>query len=187
MATFINSQIHTVPELVTLTEIKQQLKLSAIESSEDELLQQYIEAAIISAENYTCTSINEAKFLIEQTAWENGYKIPLSPVQTIDTVKYTDEAGDEQTLDSAEYQLRTLDSYAKEIYYPNFDQLPKIKEASYIEITVTTGYASADVLPKVIKQAILLIASAFYYNRADSVEALPKASTNLLRKYKFHY
>jgi len=186
MATYIHSLIHSFADLISIDEIKVQLKLGS-NSSEDALIEQYIYGAIMDAENYTCTSINEAKFRIDFIEWAETYAIPLSPIQSIDSVIYTDENGDPQTLSAELYELRPLDKYQFEIYFNDVANLPTIKAATYIKIAVTTGYNSAADLPMALKQAIFLIVSSYYEGRQDSVEVLPKASTNILSKYRFYY
>ncbi|MFD1292637.1 head-tail connector protein [Lutibacter holmesii] len=189
MATYINSLIHQFEPLITLAEAKQQLKLEASWTSEDDLLQQYIDAAIITAENYTQISINEAKFEIKTTEFTNNLKIKLSPITAIDSIVYVDENGDDQTLDAVEYELRNFDNYQQEVFYKNEADLPKLSktEATPVTINITTGYAAPAEMPRPIKQACLLMITSFYEKREDSVENLPKASTNLLRAYRYYY
>lgn len=50
-----------------------------------------------------------------------------------------------------------------------------------VEMTVQTGYEN---LPHDIRAAILLIAGKLFDTPSDSVENLPKASTNLLKHYR---
>jgi uncharacterized phiE125 gp8 family phage protein len=188
MAHYIHPQIITIPELISLAEAKLQLKLDNSWQAEDSLLEMYIGAAINEAENYTATAINKASFLIKTSAFSNSYAIPLSPVQTINSIKYYNTAGTLTVLDAAKYELRPLDKYQSEIYFKDFANIPAVQtnNASAVIFEVTTGYESAT-LPMAIKQAIMIMISSFYENRTDSVEVLPKASTNLLSKYRFHY
>ena len=52
---------------------------------------------------------------------------------------------------------------------------------STVEMTVRTGYL---LLPHAIRAAILLMTGKLFDNPSDSVENLPKASTNLLKHYR---
>ena len=175
------------PELITLTEVKKQLKLYASFTDEDDLITGYIAAAIEAAENYTNTSINQTQYNIVTDRFINNLAFLRSPVTAINSVKYFSDETTEETLASDEYDLRPIDKYQHIIHYENYDDLPSVYEKSNaVTITITTGYVQAT-LPKVIKQAIFLIIGSFHENRQDSVEALPKASTNLLRKYRFEY
>lgn len=58
--------------------------------------------------------------------------------------------------------------------------LPDMKGET-VEITIQTGYK---ILPYDIRAAILLMAGKLFDNPSDSVENLPKASTNLLKHYR---
>lgn len=186
MAVYYYSQIHTFQPLITLVEAKAQLKLESDYTFEDDLIEMYINAAIINCENYTGTSLNEAKFLVKTTSqFQNCLKLTVSPVNTIDSIKYKDEAGDAQTLDAEKYELRPVDKFQSEIYFNDFENLPTVTEGT-IEIAITTGYTPTTI-PLPIKQAAMLTIGSFYENRQDSVEDLPKASTNLLRPYRFYY
>jgi len=185
MATYYIKQTHIAETLISKTEAKAQLKLETDYVLEDDLIEMYINAAIVDCENYTNTSINEAKFKIKTTKFENNFKLNVSPVQTIDSIKYKDPAGEVQTLAADKYELRPYDKYQSEIYFTDFDNIPTITEGT-VEIEITTGYKAAT-LPMAIKQAAMLTIGNFYENRQDSVEALPKASTNLLRSYRFYY
>jgi len=188
MATYIFPVTHPAPELITLTEAKKQCKIELSFIEEDDLIAGYILAAISQAENYTGTNINQAKFKLTSNGFQNNYAFKRSPISAIDSVKYFDETDTEQTLDVEKFELRPLDKYQHEIFYENFSELPNVitNKSNAVTINITCGY-DADTLPKAIKQAVLLLIGTFYENRQDSVEALPKASTNLLRKYRFHY
>lgn len=59
--------------------------------------------------------------------------------------------------------------------------LPDTCNGSEIEIKILTGF---DVFPDDITAAILLVTGRLFENPADSVENLPKASSNLLNAYK---
>ena len=58
--------------------------------------------------------------------------------------------------------------------------LPDV-QGETVEISVQTGY---DKLPHDIRAAILLMTGKLFDNPSDSVENLPKASTNLLKHYR---
>ena len=58
--------------------------------------------------------------------------------------------------------------------------LPVLPGAT-VEMTVQTGYS---LLPYAIRAAILLMTGKLFDNPSDSVENLPKASTNLLKHYR---
>lgn len=186
MKTYIYKQPHIAETLITLQEVKEQLKLNVAQTYEDDLLNQYRDAAIKFAEDYTSRNFNQAKYQIQLFGFVNFYALPKSPVTAIDSIQYLDESGVWQTLDSQYYELLHLNEYQSEVHYIDDEQaLPTVKSGAGIrvKINITVGYATAADLPEQDKQAIYLIFSFFYEKRDDSVQQLPRASTNLLTKF----
>lgn len=176
----------TAPEIISLSAAKLHLKVDT--TDDDTLITDLIQAAIESAENYTGISINEAKFEVKSDCFINDHEFKVSPVQSITSVKYLDEDGNEQTLATAKYELLPIDKYVQKIQYPDFDELPTVKEDSSkaVVVALTTGYADGKV-PKAIQSAIKLIIGDLYENRQDRADKLPKRSESLLRKYRLYY
>jgi hypothetical protein len=93
-------------------------------------------------------------------------QLPMSPIQTITTVKYIDTDGNEQTLSSALYQLdetaipgRLSPAYNQE--WP--DTRPQL-EAVAIRFVAGHGDAITDV-PENLRQAVMLLAGHWYESR----------------------
>lgn len=187
MAVYIFPKSHIGTEVISLARAKEHLKLDAGVSAEDDLISDYIQAAVLAAENYTNTNIIEAKFEIKSNAFIADFEIPLSPVRSIESIKYKDENGDDQTLVTAKYELLPADKYIHQVHYPDFSDLPGVKDntSTAVVIAITTGYAATKV-PKPIQSAILLILGDLYENRQDRAHGLPTRSKNLLNKYRFH-
>lgn len=184
---------HTSPELITLAEIKKQLKLNEDEAFtvEDALLTTYIKAGIKIAENYINQSISEAKFKITANSFINNYAFIRGPISAIDSVKYYNEAETEEILpsDTELYELRPIDEFQHEIFYEDFSNLPTVQtgRSNAVTINIITGYASGSALPDDIRAAIYLIIGALYENRQDTIAKLPNKSTLLLHPYRFYY
>jgi len=94
---------------VTLADVEAQVRATL--TSESALINAYISAVTDKAENYT------RRALITQT-WEitldrfplcRGIALPLSPVQSITSIKYIDTNGVEQTVDPTAYVLTAGD------------------------------------------------------------------------------
>lgn len=91
-------------EPVTLARAKEHLRVD--HSTDDDLIQAMIEGARQFAEKFT------ARAFITQT-WElvidefpvNEILLPLPPLQSIESIKYDDAAGVEQTLAASEYSV----------------------------------------------------------------------------------
>lgn len=187
MAIYIFPKSHTAPEIISVAKAKEHLKIESAFIDDDGLIADYIQAAIGAAENYTATSINEAKFEVHSSAFIDGYEFKVSPVQAITSVTYLDSSDAEQTLDTDEYELLPVDPYVSKIRFIEEDSLPSVAENSSkaVQIAITTGFALGTV-PKAIQSAILLILSDLYENREDRVNNLPTRSQALLRKYRMY-
>jgi len=188
MKSYIFKQPHTPVALITLDEVKNQLKIELDELTEDDLLNHYRDAAIGFAEDYTSRNFTEAKYQIQQFGYEDMFAFPKSPVSAITQIQYLDEDGVWQILDTSFYELLKEDEIKSVLHYLTEDaDLPTLKSGTgvRIKIDITVGYAAAEDLPEQDKQAIFLIFSFFYKKRDDSVQKLPRASTNLLTR--FHY
>ena len=182
MSVYIFQQSHTSLEIIGLDEAKKHLKVDF--TDEDDLITDMIQAAIEHAENYTGTSIAEAKYEVRFDEFINDYEFKLSPVQSIESVGYTDENGDAKLL--ADYELLPVDKFASIIHYTDSDNLPAIKEGSRIKVNLTTGYADGKT-PKAIRNAIKLIIWNLYEVRQDGVFKFPTRAENILAKYRFYY
>lgn len=181
MYAFVKS--HNAPTIVSLEMAKKQCRLETTDFEEDEMLQQYIDAAIEVAENYTNSHISEKKTEFVSDDFVNGYKFKITPIQKIEKITYTDTENQVQTLPLEAYKLEKTDEYQYQITF-DLELLPKT--VKNVKMLVKTGY-EVNKTPKAIIQAVLLLVSSFYEKREDTVEKLPKASQSLLSKYQFHY
>jgi len=121
------------------------------------------EHGVLLRESVTCT------FTID--AWpEQDLQcyLPVSPVQSITSVAYTDEAGTSQTLASTFYSLRNPTHGRSSMQFIGGMVLPVIKLRSEIVITVNAGWGVGNV-PKVGKQATKLMMTTLF----DESDAVP--------------
>jgi uncharacterized phiE125 gp8 family phage protein len=104
------------------------------------------------------------------------------------SVKYYDTDGVEQTLDVAEYYE---DAKSKPARIVPVSSWPATKDRpNAVTITIEAGYgATADKVPQVIKQALLLMVGDMYENREETVvgtivSTLPLTADRLLRPFR---
>ena len=151
----------------------------------------YLGALITTARSYVENHCNRA--LITQT-WDvfldkfptcYGYvrgdyfagmeiRVPLPPLQSVTTLKYTDNDGVQQTWSSSNYTVdikgiiaRIVPAYG--VSWPITRVVPNA-----VEIRVVVGYGNASTVPQEIKQAMLLLISHWYENR-EAVTETPKS------------
>lgn len=178
-------------EVVTLSEAKNHLQIDDY-TVDDSLITDLIQAVREDTEAY----LNQK--LIQTTVKEyyRGYSIDadygecmrlsLSPVLSVDEIKYKDETGTTQTLATDKYQI-DIENIPCHIYKGIGQTLPSIQKnvVNPLVVTYTVGYgATAMDVPRSIKQAMLLYIRYLYDNRDDPVRALPTASKNLLNKHR---
>lgn len=177
-----------IPEtLITLAEVKGQLKIELDETFEDDLLTLYRDAAIKTAEDYSSRNFNQAKYRLELFGWENMYVIPKSPVNSIDSLEYLDTDGNWQTLASENYELKSQDNLRSVLYFEEFDELPTLKSGVGVRVrmSITVGYATASDIPEQDKQAIFLLFTHYYNHREDTIKKQPSRATDLLKRFYY--
>lgn len=192
----------TVPavEPLTLAEAKAHLRVD--HTDEDSLIQTYISAATsyVDGENGFL-----GRALVTQT-WElvldefpaEEIKIPLPPLQSIDSIKYDDSAGVEQTLDPSEYEADTVSVPGWVVPIPS-GWPTTIDAINSVRIRFTAGYApSSDSppdltanVPGAIKAALFLTIGSLYAHRervaaGQIVTQLPWGAEQLLRPYRVY-
>lgn len=158
-----------------------QLRISG--TDEQSLVNSYIKTARRIAED------RQNRALITQT-WEMylpdfyDYEIVIdkTPVQSIEFIKYYDEAGDLQTIDAANYELDTVSEPArlKPVYGQSWPSSVYDKFNPII-IRFVCGYGTASDVPEETKDAMLMIIAHLYENRGDEGHRVfPKAIYDLL-------
>lgn len=156
-------------ELVTLSEAKQHLRVD--DTSDDALITSLITVAREFAEHYTGKSL--VPVTLEMTLprfplYSERIALDAPPVTSVTSIKYTDTAGIEQTVDPANYTLSPYgDSReirpAYQFYWPITQCI-----ADAVRIRYVAGYMAP---PGAVVAAALLLIGHLYENR-QTVSAL---------------
>jgi uncharacterized phiE125 gp8 family phage protein len=184
---------------LTLEEVKQHLRVDYTDS--DSIISAYIEAATSYVEGEHSFT---GRALVTQT-WElvidhfpvHEIKIPLPPLQSIDSIKYDDTAGDEQTLATTQYYVDDVSEPAWVVPIVGGWPTAVLDAINSVRIRFTAGYpATTDSppdlrgnIPSAIKQAMLLHIGSFHEHREEQIVGLttmqlPFAAENLLRPWR---
>lgn len=119
---------------------------------------------------------------------EGVIEIPFPPMQSVESIKYIDAAGDEQTIDVADYSVDT-DSTPGRIKPKT--RWPKTGDhLSAFTIQFIAGYGNdPEDVPPPIRQAIMMMIRRSYYNDEDGVlestaKEVERESWGLLGNYR---
>jgi uncharacterized phiE125 gp8 family phage protein len=93
-------------------------------------------------------------------------ELPIAPVQSVTSITYLDENGDQQTLSAADYVLRT-DSDAAYIYPTVGKTFPTtLNAAGAVTVTYVAGYGNEGTdVPAPLLEAVKRLAASMYENR----------------------
>ena len=185
---------------LTLAEVKAHLRVD--HSDEDDLIAAYIEAATSYADGeygfLGRALVTQTWELVIDTFPTHEIKIPLPPLQSVESVKYDDGDGVEQTLSTSLY---TVDSALEPGWivppvgtgWPSsvFDGINSVR-VRYVAGYDPTTDSPVDLranIPRAIRQALLLLIGAMYQQREEvvigvSVMKMPWASEQLLRPFR---
>lgn len=159
-------------ELISSTTAKLHSKIDT--SADDALVAAWIIAAREMAQHYTGRGIGEQtielaldEFPDDEDDW---ITLPLGPVASITSIKYTDLNGTEQTISSANYALSLYGESNKvaPTYGNNWPSARDIPDA--VRIRYVTGYTSAT-LPAAVQSAMLLMIAWMNEHRGSEMDA----------------
>jgi uncharacterized phiE125 gp8 family phage protein len=169
----MSMKLITAPSVNPVDSATVKAHLRVIGSSEDALITIYTDAATQALDGPNGLL---GRALVTQT-WEYvldkfpsaEIKMPLPPIQTVTFVKYLDESGVEQTLDSARYQVDTAGDPGWIVV--DADGWPATMDtANAVTIRFVAGYGLAAAVPAPIKSAILLHVGDLFENRQIGAE-----------------
>jgi uncharacterized phiE125 gp8 family phage protein len=151
-----------------------------------------IETLIAAARAHVETETN--RVLITQTlearwdAWRDVLDLPRSPVQSVTSVTYVDEAGATQTLAGSAYRADVAGMVAR--VTPAFDTAWPAARAvtGAVAVRFVAGYGVASAVPAPLKASMLLLIGHLYENRTAATERAlteaPLAVSSLLAGYR---
>lgn len=146
-----------------LEKMKSHLRITA--NDLDNELMAKLTAAIDSAEHFIGRVILKSDF--EETIPLSSKVTLCRPLLSVDGIK----------VDDTEI---SADDYDVDVFSGTITFLGDV-EGKALKVKYTAGLSQ---VPSDITNAILLMASSLFANPMDSVETLPKASSNLLRPYR---
>lgn len=150
---------------VSVDEAKQHLNLSAEDNTHDNKLETYIEAAVEQLEKDANQALINQTFVMEMDEWPNAcqFEFPRRPLSSVSSITYYDASNVQQTLATSVYGV---DTGRREIFLKYNQEWPNITyQRNCIAVTAVCGYgATASTVPRLAKQAIMLMVGHWFYN-----------------------
>lgn len=142
-------------------------------SADDTLIAALITSALQRAEVITGLSIKEKTFTarLDRFPCDRTIELLRYPVTAINSIKYTDFAGVEQTLPET-YYTKDVNSEPGRVVlnqgyaWPSVPCIPGV-----VRIEFKAGWATASAIPEQLKTALKQIVAYWYENRGEADEA----------------
>lgn len=165
----LSTSVAPTSEPVSLEDMKDWLRVS--NSSEDDMITGLIESARVEAETLTRRSFVNRTLIQTHADFPACDQLILraSPVSSVTSITYSDQAGDSQTLSSDNYRTVT-DRIRPFVRLKDSFTWPLVETGNDTAVTVTmvAGYgATATSVPDHVKTAIKMGAAYNYENRGD--------------------
>lgn len=163
--------------------------LGLFHNGDDSLISLYIDAA---TSNLDGAQGILGRTLVAQT-WELTYdsfpcsaiKVPLPPLVSVESIKYLDADGVEQTLPTTEY---TVDVDNQPGWVAPVASWPTTFETiNAVRIRFVAGYGAAGKVPAAIRAAILLMVADLYENREGAITGTIHTSNPTMDRLLFPY
>ncbi len=162
-------KVGVATEPVTLAEAKAQCRVSIDE--DDALIANLITAGRESVETIMRMGLANQTYDMYLNSWWSGDLIlPLPPLQSVTSIKYTDTDDAQTTWSSSNYYVSTAQFPGRVVLKTNISfPTAELKEVDAVVVRFVSGYADAGDMPQLIKQAILLTVGHLYENRESVV------------------
>lgn len=185
----------TKPANLPTTVANAKLHCRVTNSAEDDYIEALIEAARDWAETFTRRSFIKTTYKMSLDSFPTcPFYLPRSPLISVDSIKYIDSDGTEQTVDPSVYGVDDTDAIPARVFLKSEQSWPDdvLDQLSSVSVTFSSGYAeeTADV-PKGIVAAINLLVGHWYENREEVITGMtankvPGTVERLLWSYRIY-
>lgn len=170
---------------VTLNEAKVHLRVDPDLSDDNALITSLIKAATETAQGFTHRQFVSATYELRFDIFPQVINLLRPPLISVTSVKYLDDAGATQTVDTAVYEVDKFSTVGR--IRPKASQSwPSTGDfMGAVIIEYIAGYGVAAAVPKDILSAILLMIGHLYEHREDVLvgvagNQIPRGANNLL-------
>jgi len=169
-------RIEAADAIVSLEEAKLHLRVE--HDADDALIASLVAAATARAERYTGMAFGEQTWeQVLDTFPAAAIDLGLGPVVSVGFVRFIDSAGDEQDVDSAEYEIDTVSRDGWVV--PSSDWPTPMDTINAVRVRFVVGTTP----PADVRAAVLLMVGHWYANReaaGPAMQAIPIGAEALL-------
>jgi len=156
---------------VSVIEARQHLRVDL--DDDDVEIYNLIARATEYAEGYTGRTFCDAVWTrYIDNGWPMEIKLDRRPIVSVDSVKYIDTSGNQQTLAASQYRSDLVAGRINRAYNITWPNVRWITNA--VEVAYTAGYGTTaspvGVVPEDIKHGILLMVGAWLENKEDVIK-----------------
>lgn len=157
-------------EPVTLADAKAHLRLDI--TDDDTLVEGLIKAARAFVEGYTNRALMTRGLSFTMPYFADEITLPIAPVTEIESIKYIDGDGVEQTLAAENYQTDLIRTPPR-IKPAHGESWPLVRAGQYNGVTIqfNAGHAAAADIPGDLRHAVLLMVAHLYELREPVIVA----------------
>ena len=170
---------------ISLEEARDHLDITSGDTNDDAYIQTLIEAAQKKIEEDYDLSLTARTYDLYLDDFPNIIAIWMYPIASVDSVKYTDDDGNSQTVTSTNYTTDLTQKPARIGPVSSYTWPTPRDSIAAVQVRFTTGFSSPDTIPSDIKQAMLLIIGDWFDNREDKGRRFNRVSEMILSKYKY--
>ena len=198
-------QIITAPtvEPVSLAETKEFLRIDADLTTEDSLINSFIQSARLEIEQECgrALAVQTVRAVFDRfpARGKRFMPLPRAPLISITSVEYIDADHTLQTWDASNYRVENA-AIPGGIYCITSWPTIESREGGAVRVTYQCGYSVADgegeepseIIPELLKVAIYYTVNHWYENRDQVIVGsiatpLPRSVKNIIAKYKVYY
>jgi len=154
---------------LSIDEVKNHLVIENDFNDDDELIDIMIDTAVNYVENYTRRALLTQTITAKYDGFEPCFELERPILQSVISISYVDTAGDTQVVDSAEYTVDITSTPARILPSYGYSWPTTRNVVNAVTIVYVAGYTAANLVPKQIRQALLLLIGDMYENRENTV------------------
>lgn len=157
---------------VTLSELKNHLKVETDDTDDDVLIAQLGRAATEWAERYQKRTYMSRTRTLKLDSFVAVIQVPHPPLSSVTSIAYVDTDGDSQTLSSDVYRVDTTSEPARITLEYNESWPDTQAVTNAVTVTYVAGYSTRADVPDDVKAAIKLLVGHLYEHRETVSEII---------------